>query len=45
MTAEDKIKLNGIEEGANKTIVDASLDTTSTNPVENKAVHAEFTQV
>ena len=45
MTAADKIKLNGIEEGANKTIVDASLNATSTNPVENKAVHAEFNSV
>ena len=45
MTAADKVKLNGIEEGANKTIVDASLSSTSTNPVENKAVHAEFNKV
>ena len=45
MTAADKVKLNGIEEGANKTIVDASLNATSTNPVENKAVHAEFNSV
>lgn len=45
MTAADKVKLNGIEEGANKTIVDASLNATSTNPVQNKAVHAEFNSV
>lgn len=45
MTAADKVKLNGIEEGANKTIVDSSLNATSTNPVENKAVHAEFNSV
>lgn len=45
MTAADKIKLNGIAEGANKTIVDASLSATSTNPVQNKAVHAEFNSV
>ena len=45
MTAADKVKLNGIEEGANKTIVDASLSATSTNPVQNKAVHAEFNSV
>lgn len=45
MTAADKVKLNGIAEGANKTIVDASLNATSTNPVENKAVHAEFNSV
>ena len=45
MTAADKVKLNGIEKGANKTIVDSSLNATSTNPVENKAVHAEFNSV
>lgn len=45
MTAADKVKLNGIEEGANKTIVDSSLNATSTNPVQNKAVHAEFNSV
>ena len=45
MTAADNVKLNGIEEGANKTIVDASLSATSTNPVQNKAVHAEFNSV
>ena len=45
MTAADKIKLNGIAEGANKTIVDSSLSATSTNPVQNKVVHAEFNSV
>ena len=45
MSTADKVKLNGIEEGANKTIVDASLSATSANPVENKAVHAEFNSV
>lgn len=34
----DKNKLAGIEEGANKTTVDAALSATSTNPVQNKAV-------
>lgn len=38
MSAEDKTKLNGIAEGANKTIVDSSLSASSTNPVQNKAV-------
>ena len=33
-------KLNGIEEGANKIIVDAELSAESANPVENKAVYA-----
>ena len=38
MSAEDKAKLDGIEKGANKTVVDAALDAASTNPVQNKAV-------
>ena len=43
-----KEKLDGIEEGANKTIVDSELSNTSTNPVQNKVVsekiknHASF---
>lgn len=45
MSTADKSKLDGIEEGANKTIVDVSLNATSTNPVQNKAVHAEFNSV
>lgn len=40
MSASDKSKLGGIESGANKTIVDAALDTGSANPVQNKAVKA-----
>lgn len=36
MSATDKAKLDSIASGANKTIVDASLSTTSTNPVQNK---------
>ena len=38
MSAEDKAKLDDVEDGANKTVVDASLDDNSTNPVQNKAV-------
>ena len=38
MSAVDKAKLDGISEGANKTVVDATLDAASTNPVQNKAV-------
>lgn len=45
MSAADKVKLNGIEEGANKTIVDASLIASSTNPVQSKVIQAEFAQV
>lgn len=38
MSAKDKKKLNDIEEGANKTIVDELLSADSTNPVQNKTV-------
>ena len=38
MSAADKVKLDGIEEGANKTTVDAALDAASENPVQNKVV-------
>ena len=34
-----KTKLDGIEAGANKITVDASLNSTSTNPVQNKALY------
>ena len=37
-TDAEKTKLSGIEVGANKTIVDSALSSTSTNPVQNKAV-------
>ena len=38
MSAKDKDKLDGIETGANKTVVDEALDAASTNPVQNKVV-------
>ena len=38
MTADMVTKLNGIASGANKTIVDANISSTSTNPVQNKVV-------
>lgn len=38
MSAANYSKLSGIEAGANKTVVDAALDATSTNPVQNKTV-------
>ena len=38
MSASDKTKLDGIAQGANKTTVDTALSSTSTNPVQNKAV-------
>ena len=37
-TNEEKTKLAGIEEEANKTIVDSELSLESTNPVENKII-------
>lgn len=38
VTAEEKNKLNNIEDEANKTIVDSELSSTSQNPVQNKVV-------
>ena len=38
MSSADKAKLDGIASGANKTTVDTSLSTTSTNPVRNSVV-------
>ena len=40
MNSADKTKLDGIEEGANKTVVDAALSDTSMNPVQNKVIDA-----
>lgn len=41
-TTAEKTKLAGVATGANKTIVDTTLSTTSTNPVQNKAVAASL---
>ena len=38
MSSEDKTKLDGIESGANNIIIDSELDTSSTNPVQNKVI-------
>lgn len=40
MTKEDKIKLDGIQEGANKTVVDNVLSSESINPVQNKILNS-----
>ena len=40
-TDEEKAKLSGIAEGANRTVTDPALSDTSENPVQNKAVKAE----
>ena len=39
MSSTDKSKLNGVESGANKTVVDSALSSTSTNPLQNKVVN------
>ena len=44
-TTEEKNKLSHIESGANKTTVDSSLSSTSTNPVQNKVINTKFTSV
>ena len=41
-TTAEKNKLAGIATGANKTVVDSDISTTSTNPVQNKAVGLKF---
>ena len=38
MSRSDKAKLDDIEDGATRTIVDDSLSTSSTNPVQNKII-------
>lgn len=42
MSASDKAKLDGVGQGANKTTVDSSLSSTSTNPVQNKTIKSEL---
>ena len=39
MSSTDKTKLDGIAQGANKTMVDSALSSTSTNPVQNKVIN------
>lgn len=39
-TTAEKTKLSGIETGANKTIVDSALSSSSTNPVQNKIINS-----
>lgn len=40
LSKEDKSKLDGIAIEANKTVVDSSLSSSSTNPVQNKVVNS-----
>lgn len=44
MSAADKSKLDGIASNATKTVIDSTLSSTSTNPVENKAIKAALDQ-
>ena len=45
MSAEDKAKLDGIEEGANKTVVDTSVSENSANPVSGGSVYTAIKAV
>ena len=44
-TTAEKDKLASIENGANKIVVDTALSSNSTNPVENKAIYAQFNSI
>ena len=44
-TTTEKNKLAGIAEGANKTVVDSALSSSSTNPVQNKVVNAAISGI
>lgn len=41
-TTAEKTKLASIETGANKIIVDTALNSTSTNPLQNKVINTKF---
>ena len=42
MSSVDKTKLDGIDEEANKIVVDSAMSSSSVNPVQNKVVHQEL---
>ena len=42
MSSADKTKLDGVEEGANKTVIDSSMSESSVNPVQNKIIYQEL---
>lgn len=44
-TTGEKNKLAGIDAGANKTIIDSALSSTSTNPVQNKVVNTAISNL
>lgn len=45
MSSSDKTKLDGIATGATKVTVDSALSSTSTNPVQNKAVNSAISNL
>ena len=45
MSSTDKKKLNDIADGANKTVVDSALSSTSINPVQNKTIYEMFQEL
>lgn len=45
MTAADKTKLDGIEAGATRVIVDSLMSETSLNPVQNKVITSKIIQI
>lgn len=45
MSVDNFHKLQGIAVGANKTIVDSTLSSTSTNPVQNKVINSNLTTI
>ena len=44
-TTTEKEKLAGIEANANKTVVDNTLNSTSTNPVQNKVIYEKLNEL
>lgn len=42
MSASDFTKLKGVATGANKTVVDSTLSSSSANPLSNKAIYTEL---
>lgn len=45
MSAADKTKLDGIATGANNTVVDSSLSSTSKNPVQNMVITGQISTI
>jgi hypothetical protein len=44
-TTSEKNKLSNIADGANKTVVDSSLSSSSTNPVQNKVINTAISNL